>query len=109
MILRDLVDLLNGLHPSVKHRLGIPRRDARTGEGGVTERMVSRLFNRIAEVLDPSPHTRNNLLPRLQAHQAVRAAHPGHDPATRELRKQLHRQIEADQAAELEEKLERLP
>ncbi len=72
MILRDGVALLNGLHPSTKHRLGIPQRDARTGAGGVTERMLSRLFNQIAAAVDPSPHTPLNDVVRRAAHQEIR-------------------------------------
>ena len=56
IILRTVRDVLNALHPSDKHRLGVPS----TAEGGVTERHVSYLFGRITTLLDPSPHSAAN-------------------------------------------------
>ncbi|MFI2753319.1 hypothetical protein ACGIF2_07785 [Cellulomonas sp. P22] len=56
IILRTVRDVLNALHPSDKHRLGVPTRL----EGGVTERHVSYLFGRITALLDPSPHSAAN-------------------------------------------------
>lgn len=56
LILRTVVGVLNALHPSDKHRLGVPS----TAEGGVTERHVSYLFGRITTLLDPSPHSAAN-------------------------------------------------
>ena len=56
LILRTVVEVLNALHPSTKHRLGVPR----TQDGGVSERQVSYLFGRVATLLDPSPHTATN-------------------------------------------------
>ena len=113
MILRDAVALLNDLHPSTKHRLGIPQRHINlTGgvnsgaTGGVTERMVSRLFNQIARALDPSPHSPHHHAARAAQHDAVRDAHPG--PANRALRREMHRAIEAAHAEQLLERLTRL-
>lgn len=100
MMLRALVALLNDLHPSTKHLHGIPAE--------VTERMVSRLFNQMIAVVDPSPHTRNNLLRRRAGHDAIRDAHPGDDPATRALRKKLHQELEAQYAAGLAQRAQRL-
>jgi hypothetical protein len=79
MILRDLVTLLNSLHPSTKWRLGVPRAGV-VGEGELTERMVSRLFNLIADELDPSPDSAKNHQRHLDAHQQLRLEHAG-DPA----------------------------
>ena len=106
MILRDGVALLNGLHPSTKHRLGIPRRDRHTGAGGVTERMLSRLFNQITSAVDPSPHTPLNDAARRAAHQEIRDSYPGED--NRDGRRTLHQQAEADHAKLLQERLEGL-
>jgi len=52
MIVRDVVEVLNALHPSTKHQLSVPRANA-AGEGKVTERMVSRLFNPLAKLPRP--------------------------------------------------------
>jgi hypothetical protein len=59
LILRDAVRLLNAMTPTCKHRLGVPRAGM-DGEGAVTERMVSYLFNRMLALLDPSPHAATN-------------------------------------------------
>ncbi|SCX38881.1 hypothetical protein SAMN03159343_0529 [Klenkia marina] len=80
MILRDVVAVLNGLHPTDKHRLGVP--------ATVTERKVSRLFNQIAHALDPSPDSPHNYTARRAAHDRIREAHPG--PDNLELRRTLH-------------------
>ncbi len=74
LILRDVVRLLNALHPSAKHRLGIPRPGV-AGEGCVTERQVSYLFNRMTALLDPSPHATANREKYQTARDAVLAAH----------------------------------
>ena len=74
LILRDVVRLLNALHPSAKHRLGIPRA-AVAGEGAVTERQVSYLFNRMTALLDPSPHAAANRDRYETARAAVLAEH----------------------------------
>jgi hypothetical protein len=66
LIVRDVAEVLNGLHPSTKFRLGVPR-PAVAAEGVVTERMVSRLFNRMAVLVDPSPHTAANRDPYFAA------------------------------------------
>ena len=63
MILRDLVRLLNGLHPSLKHRLGIPRTRRRRRPRRRHRADGVRLFNNMARVIDP-PHTPHNRDPR---------------------------------------------
>ncbi len=98
MIIRDAVALLNALHPSDKHRLGVPKQ--------VTERMFSRLFNQVAHVLDPSPNSPHNYAARAAAHDRIRAEHPG--PEHKELRRELHTALREAHAAELAEKLVRL-
>ncbi|MGY1884841.1 hypothetical protein ACI799_06010 [Blastococcus sp. SYSU DS0753] len=98
MIVRDAVALLNGLHPSTKYRLGIPRT--------VTERMFSRLFNQIAHAVDPSPHSPHNAQARRDAHNEIRVAHPG--PENKDLRRQLHEAVREAHATELLERLARL-
>ncbi|MGY1825803.1 MULTISPECIES: hypothetical protein [unclassified Blastococcus] len=98
MIVRDAVALLNALHPSDKHRLGVPER--------LTERMVSRLFNQVAHALDPSPHSPHNLAARRAGHEAIREQHPGED--NRALRRDLHRELEAAHAEALAVNLNRL-
>jgi hypothetical protein len=80
LILRDVVRLLNALHPSAKHRLGIPRAGV-AGEGAVTERQVSYLVNRLTALLDPSPHSAANRGPYEAARDAVLAAHADGDGA----------------------------
>jgi hypothetical protein len=47
------------MKPSLKYRLGIPRTNV-AGEGPVTERMVSYLFNKMLTLIDPSPHAAAN-------------------------------------------------
>jgi hypothetical protein len=98
MIVRDAVALLNGLHPSTKYRLGIPRT--------VTERMFSRLFNQIAHGVDPSPHSPHNAESRRVAHDAIREQHSG--PENKDLRRELHTTVREAHAAELLERLARL-
>ncbi|MGY1775414.1 hypothetical protein ACI8AV_06110 [Geodermatophilus sp. SYSU D00804] len=98
MIIRDAVALLNGLHPSDKHRLGVPE--------AVTERMFSRLFNQLAHAVDPSPDSPHNVAALRDAHDAIRAEHPGED--NRDLRRQLHAELEAAHAEVLLERLARL-
>jgi hypothetical protein len=98
MIVRDAVALLNGLHPSTKYRLGVPR--------DVTERMFSRLFNQLAHALDPSPDSPHNVAARTAAHDRIRAEHPGED--NRDLRRQLHTEARQQHAQVLAERLERL-
>jgi hypothetical protein len=71
LIVRDVAEVLNGLHPSTKFRLGVPRPRV-AGEGAVTERMVSRLFNRIAVLVDPSPHTAANRDPYWAARRELK-------------------------------------
>jgi hypothetical protein len=56
LILRTVRDVLNALHPSDKHHLGVPS----ATEGGATERHISYLFGRITALLDPSPHSAVN-------------------------------------------------
>jgi hypothetical protein len=103
MILRDLTALLNSLHPSTKWRLGVPRAGV-PGEGAVTERMVSALFNRIADAVDPSPDTAKNYQRHADAQDAAREQHAG-DPAA--LRAALD-QLEEDRVTDLAERLGRL-
>lgn len=69
LILRDAARLLNAMTPTTKHRLGIPRAGV-DGEGAVTERMVSYLFNRMMTLIDPSEHAAANR----DRYQAGRAA-----------------------------------
>ena len=52
MILRDAVRTCNALTRKQKTRLGLPAR--------VTERMVSWRFNRLVDLIDPSPHSVRN-------------------------------------------------
>jgi len=70
--------------------------------------MVSRLFNQVAALVDPSPHTRNNLKPLRDAHTAIRTAHPGDDPQTRGQRAAAHRELEQSWRAGLAVHLGRL-
>ena len=98
MIVRDAVALLNGLHPSTKYRLGVPRE--------VTERMFSRLFNQLAHALDPSPDSPYNVAARKAAHDRIRAEHPGED--NKDLRRQLHTALREQHAQLLAERLDRL-
>ncbi|GEO28283.1 hypothetical protein TAE01_00930 [Terrabacter aerolatus] len=78
LILRDAARLLNAMTPSTKHRLGIPRTGV-TGEGAVTERMVSYLFNRMLALIDPSPHAASNRDAYERARDDAVAAHADPD------------------------------
>jgi len=55
LLLRDAARLLDRLAPTSRRMLGLPGRRA------ITERMVSRMWNDIAEQLDPSPHAERNM------------------------------------------------
>lgn len=53
-LVRDAARLLDGLTPRQRTTLGLPARRA------ITERMVSRLWNHIAALVNPSPHAACN-------------------------------------------------
>lgn len=97
MILRDLVTLLNSLHPSTKWRLGVPRGGV-AGEGELTERMVSRLFNLVADSIDPSPDSAKNYQRHLHAQQALANQHAGDADALQAALDDLDEQRVADLA-----------